>query len=167
MGVSGSGKSSIAKSLAYSLQFTFIEADDYHSSAAKQQMANNQPLNDDMRKPWVAAIVNKLELLYKNKKSVVLAFSGLKEQHRNLLRETPFVCHFLYLTGERDLLKARLLARKNHFFSPELLDSQFEAMESPLSTEKDVSLVDVNNDLETILRQVKYIALNEFNKEVL
>ena len=147
MGVSGTGKSSIAKSLSHSLQFTYIEADDYHNQLAKQQMANNQPLNDKMRKPWVAAIINKLVLLYKNQENAVLAFSGLKVQHRNLLRETPYNCHFFYLNGNKETLKDRLLARKNHFFSPSLLDSQFEAMQSPTSAEKDISFIDVNNEI--------------------
>ncbi len=165
MGVSGSGKSSIAQSLANVLNFTFIEADDFHSQQAKEQMANNIALDDEMRKPWVDTIVDKLETLHVNKQSVVLAFSGLKELHRNLLRNTSYKCHFFYLDGDKETLMNRLITRKNHFFSPSLLDSQFEAMESPSNSEQDISLIDVNRDLIVINQQIFTIAQNELKKD--
>jgi len=164
MGVSGSGKSSIGQSLADELNFTFVEADDFHSQQAKDQMADNKPLNDDMRKPWVQAIVNKLYDLHEDQKNVVLAFSGLKMLHRNNLRKTPFICHFFYLDGDNKTLMDRLLQRKSHFFSPDLLGSQFEAMESPLNSETDISLIDVNNSLFTIVQQVFTIARHELKR---
>jgi len=165
MGVSGSGKSSIGQALADELNFTFVEADDFHSQQAKDQMADNKPLSDDMRKPWVQAIVNKLKSLHKDKNNVVLAFSGLKLLHRNILRETPFSSHFFYLDGDNKTLMDRLLQRKNHFFSPNLLDSQFEAMESPLNSENDINVIDVNNSLFTIFQQVFAIAHYELEKD--
>ena len=160
MGVSGSGKSSIGQSLADELKFNFIEADDFHSQQAKEQMANNKPLDEHLRKPWVEAIIKKLETLHENQQNVVLAFSGLKSLHRNLLRNTSYKCHFFYLEGDKESLMSRLLRRKNHFFSPNLLDSQFEAMELPLSSELDISVINVNRSLFDIHHQVLLIAKN-------
>ncbi|OLI70112.1 AAA family ATPase, partial [Xanthomonas oryzae] len=53
MGVSGSGKTTIAQALAAHYGFRFLDADDYHSVAARAQMAAGQPLTDAMRLPWV------------------------------------------------------------------------------------------------------------------
>jgi len=162
MGVSGSGKSSIAQSLADEFALTFVEADNFHSQQAKELMANNIALDDEMRKPWVDAIIKSLEALHKNKnknkKNVVLAFSGLKVLHRNLLRNTRYKCHFFYLEGNKETLMSRLINRKNHFFSPSLLDSQLEAMQPPLRSEQDISFININNSLDDVMNQVISIA---------
>ncbi|MCJ8321742.1 MAG: gluconokinase, GntK/IdnK-type [Colwellia sp.] len=165
MGVSGSGKSSIGQALAEELNFTFVEADDFHSQQAKEQMANNLALDDKMRKPWVEAIINKLGTLHVNQQHAVLAFSGLKVLHRNLLRNTSYHCHFFYLDGGKETLMNRLITRKNHFFSPSLLDSQFEAMESPLKSEQDISLININNSLADVFNQVITIAQLKFKQD--
>ena len=88
MGVSGCGKSTVGKQLALDLGYTFIEADDFHSVAAKQQMANGIPLTDVMREPWLKRLCQHLdqEVLVDS----VLAYSGLRRRHRQLFRELGF-----------------------------------------------------------------------------
>jgi len=49
MGVSGCGKSTIAKYLSEHLSFKYLEADDYHSAANKAHMESGNPLTDEMR----------------------------------------------------------------------------------------------------------------------
>ncbi|WP_246129095.1 gluconokinase [Colwellia demingiae] len=143
MGVSGTGKSSLAKQMADKISLVFIDADDFHSAEAKKHMAENKPLTDDMRKPWLDAIIKHLNLLSQQGKSVTLAYSGLKSAHRQLFRELPFYCHFFYLNGNKELITKRIMQRENHFFSPTLLDSQFEAMDPPLLIEPDVSAINI------------------------
>ena len=165
MGVSGSGKSSIASRLARELSFEFVEADNFHSEQAKNYMANNKPLSDEMRKPWIAAIIKKLSLLNEQGTSVVLAYSGLKTQHRNSFRALNFNCHYFYLSGDKKLILSRLVKRKLHFFSPDLLDSQFSAMEPAQGHEKDITTIDVNGSLSVIYQNIIKVVHQELAKD--
>lgn len=63
MGVSGSGKTTIAQALATHYGFRFLDADDYHSVAARAQMASGQPLTDAMRYALGGAAVGDLARL--------------------------------------------------------------------------------------------------------
>jgi len=169
MGVSGSGKTVIGKKLAKNLNkeadFIFLDGDDFHSPQAKQRMADNLPLDDEMRKPWVAAIMSKLVELNQQYKSVVLAFSGLKLQHRTCFRTLNFHCHFYYLYAEMSIIRSRMQNRENHFFKPELLESQFSAMEEVDSDEKDIIKFDVSATLDKVYSQVFKRAQQDLQKE--
>jgi len=158
MGVSGTGKSSLAKQLANELLFTFIDADDFHNAQAKQHMAENKPLTDEMRKPWLASITSHLQSLYQQGKSVVLAYSGLKSAHRELFRELSFCCHFFYLVGDKAVIAKRISERERHFFSAELLDSQFEAMEAPLLSERDISAINIERSFLSVADEINNLA---------
>lgn len=158
MGVSGSGKTVIGQKLAVDFgkkaAFQFLDADDFHSPEAKQRMAANLPLDDSMRKPWVAAIMNKLVELDKQQMNVVLAFSGLKHQHRECFRTLGFQCHFYYLTADINIIKSRMEKRRNHFFKPELLASQFNDMQAIQLNESDTVKIDVSGTLEQVYGNV-------------
>jgi gluconokinase len=170
MGVSGSGKTVISERLANDLNtqgnYEFLDADDFHSVQAIERMAANLPLNDSMRKPWVEAIMNKLIELYKQNKSVVLAFSGLKYQHRKCFRTLDFKSHFYYLSTDINTIRNRMLKRENHFFRAELLASQFSAMEEERSDEKDMTKVDVSGTLDEVYQQVYTLVQQELSKEL-
>jgi len=169
MGVSGSGKTVIGKRLAKELNtktdFEFIDADDFHSPKAKQQMAENLPLDDAMRQPWIKAIIVKLNDLNKQNKNVVLAFSGLKKKHRECFRMLDFHCHFYYLFADINTIRSRMMMRKNHFFSAELLASQFRAMEAVASDEYDITQLDVSSEFDAVYKQVIICVQQELSKE--
>ena len=169
MGVSGSGKTAVgqklAKELAKQTACQFLDADDFHSPEAKQRMAANLPLDDAMRKPWVAAIMNKLVELDKQQINVVLAFSGLKHQHRKCFRTLDFQCYFYYLTADINIIRARMESRKNHFFKPELLASQFNDMQAVQNDEQDIKKIDVSGTLEQVYQEVYTHAHQVFSKE--
>jgi len=158
MGVSGTGKSSLGKQMAHELAMTFIDADDFHSAQAKKHMADNKPLTDEMRKPWLVAIITHLNSLYLQGNSVVLAYSGLKSAHRELFRALSFYCHFFYLIGDKEVIAKRITQRESHFFSPDLLVSQFEAMESPLLSEADVSPVNIDRPFLLVASEMNKLA---------
>lgn len=139
MGVSGCGKSTLASEIAKQLGLLFLEADDFHSPQAKALMAKGIALDDSLRQPWVESICEMLTSLAASRESVVLAFSGLRRQHRDRLRQLPFRCVFLWLDVPFANLEQRLAKRQGHFFAPELLASQFQALQQPdLKQEKDV-----------------------------
>jgi len=61
MGVSGCGKSTLAQRLAAQLGYEYIEADDFHSTQAKSQMALGTPLTDELRLPWITRLCDELK----------------------------------------------------------------------------------------------------------
>ena len=131
MGVSGSGKTTLARALADAWPATFLDADDFHSAAAKARMASGQPLTDRMRAPWVRRIAADLQRRVAGNERVVLAFSGLRRRHRDRLRASGLPLRFLFLQGDRALVAARVLGRRDHYMPVALVDSQFAALEDP------------------------------------
>jgi len=129
MGVSGSGKSTVGKRLAEKLGISFFDGDSYHPEANVQKMAHGHPLNDDDRKGWLERL-NELAQEHVNQ-GAVIACSALKSKYRKLLRQGIDNVEFIYLDGSFELISKRLAERKGHFMPPDLLRSQFEALEIP------------------------------------
>ncbi|PPT99218.1 gluconokinase [Xanthomonas arboricola pv. guizotiae] len=151
MGVSGSGKTTIARALAAHYGYRFLDADDYHSVAARAQMAAGQPLTDAMRLPWVELLAATLRDCVQAGESVVLAFSGLRGTHRQLLRRSGIPIRFVFLHAAPHVIAARLSARAGHFMPASLLDSQLQTLELPLD-EADVVSVDVDATVEAVVQ---------------
>lgn len=149
MGVSGSGKSTIAKAVADHFDYQFLDADDFHSDENKQHMASGKPLTDEMRLPWVNNIRQHLQLASTRQEHSVLAFSGLRQQHRNILRSAGLRTLVIFLNGDKNTIQQRVNLRKNHFMAPGLVDSQFAALEDP-TAEADVVAVDVTGDTPSV-----------------
>ncbi|MDO3387046.1 gluconokinase, GntK/IdnK-type [Gilvimarinus sp. SDUM040013] len=150
MGVSGSGKSSVAKALAQHYQYLYLDADDFHSEAAKAQMAAGTPLTDELRAPWVHNISAYLNECFQKGTSCTLAFSGLRQAHRDTLRQLPFNIVFLHLEGSKALIASRMNDRSDHFMPTSLLDSQFDSLE-PCNQESDIISVDITPPLERVI----------------
>jgi gluconokinase len=150
MGVSGCGKSTVGKQMALDLGYKFIEADDFHSAAAKQQMANSIPLTDVMREPWLKRLNQHLkqEVLVDS----VLAYSGLRRRHRQLFRELGFSTLFIHLTAEINIISQRMSQRVGHYMPESMLASQFSTMELP-DAEADMISLDVSSDLQHIIKR--------------
>ena len=149
MGVSGSGKTTLARALAGAWEASFLDADDFHSDQARARMARGQPLSDDMRQPWVARIAAELQQRVADGARVTLAFSGLRRQHRDMLRAAGLPLRFLFLRGELGLIGERMRGRTGHYMPLSLLDSQFATLEEPRD-EADVIVlpVDLPPDLQ-------------------
>lgn len=151
MGVSGSGKTTLALALADAWPATFLDADDFHSDEAKARMASGRPLTDDMRVPWVERIAAELQRRVAAGERISLAFSGLRRAHRDMLRAAGLPLRFLFLHGDKALIATRMAARTGHYMPVSLLDSQFEALQSPLA-EDDVVAFGIEGTLEDLLR---------------
>jgi gluconokinase len=131
MGVSGSGKTTIGRELAVSLNWEFSDADEFHSAANKEKMRNAVPLTDEDRGPWLDSIRAAIEQWERHPPGHVLACSALKERYRKVLSPLDPDVRFVYLRGSYELIAARLGERKGHYFNPALLRSQFDALEEP------------------------------------
>ena len=152
MGVSGSGKSTVAEALAEQLGYCYLDADDFHSDEAKACMAAGTPLTDAQRAPWVHNICAHLAQCAKKEQSCTLAFSGLRRSHREQLRRLPFQVIFLYLDGSQALIARRMSQRCDHFMPTSLLDSQFASMESS-DDEADVIPIDISQTPQGVLER--------------
>lgn len=154
MGVSGCGKTTLAKALAEIYGYTCLDADDFHSEENKAHMASGQPLSDAMRLPWVHSIREYLQIQASKGISCTLAFSGLRRNHREILRQTPMCIRYIFLKGTKEIIAARMQARNNHFMPTSLLDSQFSSLEDP-SGEADVMTVDITPPIDEILANIQ------------
>ena len=131
MGVSGSGKSTIAKKLATSLSFDYLEADDFHSEGNIEKMRSGIPLTDDDRWPWLSSI--KSYILNRVDLDFVLACSALKQSYRDFLLEDFNNYRLIYLKGDFEIIEDRLKKRKAHFMPERLLRDQFNTLEEPVN----------------------------------
>ena len=130
MGFSGCGKTTILKMLSETLNLPFFDADDFHPEANIVKMAKGLPLNDSDSMPWLRALAVKLNE-WSSQEGAILACSALKESYREHLNSQFEQIHWIYLDGTYERIEERLLKRKDHFFKPDLLASQFEALEIP------------------------------------
>jgi len=131
MGVSGSGKTTLGETLARKLGWDFFDADDFHPPENIAKMAAGIPLNDSDRAPWLAALHDKLLSTLGADRHLVLACSALKETYRAQLLEGMDGIAIIYLKGSYDLIWSRMSIRERHYMKPEMLQSQFDALEEP------------------------------------
>jgi len=152
MGVSGCGKTTLARNLAWDFGFEFLEADDFHSAENKAHMASGQPLTDAMREPWITAMCDRLREHQVRGESCVLAYSGLRRTHRERFRQLGYPTLFLHLAGIKDIIRQRMEIRPDHFMPTGLLDSQYLALEAA-QEEPDIVAIDVGLSIGEIHRQ--------------
>jgi carbohydrate kinase (thermoresistant glucokinase family) len=140
MGVSGSGKSTVAAALAAVLGGTFLDADDLHPPANIAKMASGTPLDDDDRMPWLAAVGRAGVAASTPQAPAVVACSALAVRYRDALRSADPECFFVHLDGSPELLATRLTARADHFMPPALLASQLAVLELLAPHERGVAI---------------------------
>jgi carbohydrate kinase (thermoresistant glucokinase family) len=131
MGVSGCGKSTVARLLAEQLRSEFVEGDALHPPDNVARMAAGVPLTDDDRRGWLLTIAARLGAASRARQPLVVSCSALKRSYRDLLRGASHALAFVHLHGERALLEARMSARVDHFMPPSLLTSQLQTLELP------------------------------------
>jgi gluconokinase len=140
MGVSGSGKTTIADGIGQRLGWPLLEGDKFHPPANVEKMSHGIPLTDEDRWPWLHAIADAIDAVRTRGESAVVACSALKRSYRDILiGERPDVV-LVYLQGDKDLIAARMAARKGHFMPVALLDSQFATLEEPGPDEHPVTV---------------------------
>lgn len=157
MGVSGSGKTTIAAMLAGRLGWPYRDADDFHPPANIAKMSAGQPLNDADRAPWLAAIAAWLDAQRAKGEHGIVACSALKRAYRQVLIGPRADVGLVFLDGTRDLIHARMAARRDHFMPAGLLDSQLSTLEPPGADEGALRLgVDAPPDelVDEIIRQL-------------
>ncbi|MBK1883924.1 AAA family ATPase [Luteolibacter pohnpeiensis] len=154
IGVSGSGKSTIASALVEKTGAKFVDGDFLHPRANVLKMAAGHPLNDEDRAPWLDRLNDAIFAMNRLGGASVVVCSALKKAYRDRLRNGNPGLRFVYLKGDKDLILERMQARKGHFFKPHLLDSQFAALEEPGEDETDVVTVSTDRSAESVTEQI-------------
>ena len=152
MGVSGTGKSTLANEIANRSGFTFLDADSLHSPDAIDQMSQGIPLTDTQRAPWIHRIYKQLREYESENKCCVLAYSGLKHQHRQSVFSAYANTMGILLDANPALIAQRMQARGEHFMPPELLSSQIAEME-PFTDDNALVRLDAAESVEQLLLQ--------------
>ncbi|MEC5178979.1 gluconokinase [Arthrobacter sp. CG_A4] len=138
MGVSGSGKSTVAGLLAGRLGWDFVEGDDLHPASNVTKMHEGRALTDEDRWPWLEIIAGWIQRHTGSGVPGVVTCSALKKRYRDVLRGEGVV--FVFLDGSRDRISDRLASRHSHFMPPALLESQFDALEAPTEDENAITV---------------------------
>jgi gluconokinase len=129
MGVSGSGKSTVAAGLVDRLGCAFAEGDDFHPPANVAKMRAGMPLDDDDRWPWLRTLAAWIGEHEQAGRNAVVTCSALKRSYRDLLRDGHPSVWFAHVTVDPDLLRQRVQKRSGHYMPPSLLDSQLATLE--------------------------------------
>lgn len=151
-GVSGCGKTTVAKLLAQTLSWQFLDADDYHPDTNIEKMRQGIPLNDVDRKPWLEEIAQKLSAINSTGGNATLACSALKQSYRNQLGIDEQSIRSVLLNGHQAQIQQRLDARQHAFMNKDLLNSQFQTLELPSKGIK----VDIEQSPIEICQKIKH-----------
>jgi gluconokinase len=153
MGVSGSGKTTIAEKLAERLGWKCEDGDKYHPKSNVEKMSAGHPLTDQDRWPWLQAIADKIDQICEADEHAVVACSALKRAYRDVLMHGRDDVRIVYLDGTQELIAGRLAARRGHFMPPGLLDSQFKTLEPPGEDENPIA-VSIDASVEAIVDDI-------------
>jgi gluconokinase len=150
MGVSGSGKSTVAERLAAALGARFVDADTFHPPENIAKMSRGEPLNDEDRAGWLKSLRIELDAAEQRGERCVLACSALKQRYRDSLGVQPETRPLVYLEVKEAVAARRVAARNRHFMSASLVNSQFAALEEPVRALR----IDATLPLDTIVNRV-------------
>jgi gluconokinase len=135
MGVSGSGKTTVAHELVHRLGWDFAEGDDFHPEANVEKMRAGHPLDDDDRWPWLRRLAEWIGEHEAAGEDAVVTCSALKRSYRDLLRDGHPSVWFAHVTADAELIRSRVQQRTGHYMPASLLDSQLGTLE-PLADDE-------------------------------
>ena len=150
MGVSGAGKTTVARGVAELTGLAFAEADEFHSEANVTRMRAGVPLDDDARWPWLRALADWMTARHQEGVSTVLACSALKRSYRDMLRQGPPSVDFLHLDGPTEVIRDRMSTRSHPYMPASLLDSQTATLE-PLSPDERGIVLDLQMSTDALI----------------
>jgi gluconokinase len=153
MGVSGSGKTTIARGVAEHEGWRLLEGDAFHPPSNVAKMHAGTPLTDEDRWPWLRAIAHEIDAMRARGEQGVVACSALKRSYRDILIGDRTDVVLVYLQGSKALIAERIASRKGHFMPAALLDSQFATLEEPGPDEHPI-VVSIGTSPEAIVDAV-------------
>jgi carbohydrate kinase (thermoresistant glucokinase family) len=158
MGVSGSGKSTIALELKRVLGWKFQEGDDLHPPANVEKMRAGHPLTDADRLPWLQSVAHWIDDRLAAHEPGIITCSDLKRAYRDITIGKRAGVRLVYLKGDEQVIHDRIILRQHQYMPPSLLHSQLETLEEPTPDEHPL-VVTVHGDIgETVLEILQRLA---------
>ena len=157
MGVSGSGKSTVAAQVAERLGWDFAEGDSMHPQANVDKMHAGTPLTDEDRWPWLDVVAAWIRTHLETGVPGVVTCSALKRAYRDVLRAPGVV--FVHVAGSGDLIEDRMRQRSGHFMPTSLLASQLATLEPPQPDESHITIAADRTPEEESAEVVERLAL--------
>jgi ribose 5-phosphate isomerase A len=142
MGVSGTGKSTVAQELVARLGWPFEEGDLLHPEANVAKMHAAIPLTDADRQPWLERVAAWIDRQRAKRQPGIITCSALKRAYRQIIIGDRPEVRLVYLRGGRDLIAKHLAGRRGHFMPASLLQSQIDTLEEP-GPDEDPLTIDV------------------------
>jgi carbohydrate kinase (thermoresistant glucokinase family) len=158
MGVSGSGKSTVAAELQRLLGWPFQEGDDLHPPANVAKMRSGQPLDDQDRLPWLQAVARWIDERLMAHEPGIITCSNLKRAYREITIDDRRGVTLVYLRGEERVIGERILRRTHRYMPPSLLHSQFETLEEPGPDEHPIVVTVHGSIAETVMELLQRLA---------
>nr|WP_297414079.1 gluconokinase [uncultured Nocardioides sp.] len=152
MGVTGTGKTSVGRSVAEAMECEYGEGDDFHPPANVEKMRSGTPLSDEDRQPWLESLAAWTRARHDRGESAVLACSALRRVYRDVLRTGAEDTVFAHLVGDPTTIRQRMEGRR-HFMPSSLLQSQLDTLE-PLEPDERGFEVDVGRPLADVVEDV-------------
>ena len=170
MGVMGSGKTTVGELLAERLNWSFVDADNYHPQSNVDKMARGAPLTDADRLPWLRILSDIIDAwldpngasfdladdLDRQGAGMVLACSALKADYRETLMGQKRGVRLVFLKGSEARLQSRLSAREHAFMPQGLLQSQLKALEAPTGA----LTIDITAPPDVLVDQIRAALFN-------
>jgi carbohydrate kinase (thermoresistant glucokinase family) len=160
MGVSGSGKSTIALELHRVLGWPFQEGDDLHPPANVEKMRSGRPLDDADRQPWLEAIARWIDDRLAAHEPGIITCSNLKRAYRRITIGKRKGVRLVYLKGEQHVIHDRIVQRQHRYMPPSLLRSQFDTLEEPGKDEHPLTATVHGAVEETVTQLLRQLAAN-------
>ena len=129
MGVSGCGKTTVARGIGDATGLLMAEGDEFHPPANVEKMRAGIPLDDEDRWPWLRDLAGWMVAQAAQGRSTVISCSALKRAYRAVLAEGLPLVEFVHLDGSADVIRGRMSSRAGHYMPPSLLDSQLATLE--------------------------------------
>jgi carbohydrate kinase (thermoresistant glucokinase family) len=161
MGVSGSGKSTVALELQRVLGWPFQEGDDLHPTANVEKMRSGRPLDDRDRLPWLQAVARWIDGQLAAHQPGIITCSNLKHAYREITIGARAGVRLVYLKGEEPVIHRRIVGRTHRYMPPSLLKSQFETLEEPGDDEHPITVSVRDTIGETALESLTQLAASD------
>ena len=158
MGVSGSGKSTVAQELHRVLDWPFQEGDDLHPPANVEKMRSGRPLNDQDRLPWLEAVAHWIDRQLAAHQPGIITCSNLKRAYREITIGSRRGVRLVYLKGDEPVIQGRMLNRVHRYMPPSLLGSQFDTLEEPAEDEHPITVLVHGSIAETVVKLLTQLA---------
>lgn len=158
MGVSGSGKTTVAQELQRVLGWPYQEGDDLHPAANVEKMRAGKPLTDEDRWPWLRQIAQWVDGQLAAHQPGIVTCSNLKRAYRDITVGSRAGVILVYLKGDEHVIQQRMLDRVHRYMPPSLLGSQFETLEEPGPDEHPITVIVHRTVPETVTDILEQLA---------